>query len=194
MILTGAARRTRTISGSLGRWNPATRSRRRLCWDSSGAGDRSHRLGPNAWLSSWRSRKSGSAACRAGLSLRKAPGSPPGGSDLPSTDSPRTPQSKPSRLGRSRAPLYRWSCSRSARRLRPSSHQEAATAALPGFTVADSGQVPTECQLDSAPSPTPRTRSSSGQGSGVGARPRRPHRRHEHLDPFGSKDRIERLR
>jgi hypothetical protein len=83
MIFTGAARRTRTISGSLGRWNPATRSRRRLCCDSSGPGDRSHRLGPIAWLSSWRSRKSGSAARRAGLSLRKAPGSPPGGSDLP---------------------------------------------------------------------------------------------------------------
>jgi hypothetical protein len=83
MIFTGAARRTRTVSGSLGRWNPATRSRRRLCCDSSGPGDRSHRLGPIAWLSSWRSRKSGSAARRAGLSLRKAPGSPPGGSDLP---------------------------------------------------------------------------------------------------------------
>jgi hypothetical protein len=83
MIFTGAARRTRTVSGSLGRWNPATRSRRRLCRDSSGPGDRSHRLGPIAWLSSWRSRKSGSAARRAGLPLRKAPGSPPGGSDLP---------------------------------------------------------------------------------------------------------------
>jgi hypothetical protein len=39
MIFTGATRRTRTVSGSLGRWNPATRSRRRLYRESSGPAD-----------------------------------------------------------------------------------------------------------------------------------------------------------